>query len=89
MNREEWLAKRNNDGSLRKFQRIRGVIAHTSVSFIRNPLAVQTDLASAPFDGPQFVRFGKPSTLDVGSNALKRRDRKVHVAMRVDARSIR
>ena len=89
MNREEWLAKRDNGGSIQKLLRERGTLVHTSVHFVRNPLSIQAELKGKPFDGPEFVQFGKSKSLDVGSNILKRRYRRAHVKMRVAAREAR
>lgn len=61
----------SRSGSLGQFFRRSGNMVHVSKRFVRNPLAVQAELESKPFHGPQFL--GLPGdTYDVGRNAAKR-----------------
>lgn len=61
----------SRSGSLGQFYRSRSNMVHVSKRFIRNPLAVQAEMESKPFNGPNYLPL-PGDTYNIGRNADKR-----------------
>ena len=90
--REEWLARRNNGGSMRKFLKSRERMIHKSAIIVQEPNPLfNPELPVSGINQPTFPKvrtFGRSSVYNVGRNESKRKDRRADIRQRKLARKV-
>ena len=90
--REEWLARRNNGGSMRKFLKSRERMVHKSTEIIHvpNPL-FNPDMPVSNLNLmtlPKVQSLGRAGTYNVGRNKSKAENRRADICQRVLSRKV-
>ena len=90
--REEWLARRNNGESMRKFLKSRERMIHKSAIIVQEPNPLfNPELPVSGINQPTFPKvrtFGRSSVYNVGRNESKRKDRRTDIRQRKLARKV-